>query len=177
MTPVLFTWPVGGTTEADRAGTEVPGGWYIATDFDREYTVNDRRAVHPGLDLSDARGGDADLGAPVYAAADGVVVESLYSPQSWGNLVLIRHDDVPGYGTLWSQYGHLAERKVKAGDRVTQGQQIGTVGKGAGDRFAAHLHFELRKADRPAVYWPGNHHDLVRSQYVDPLELLGRRRP
>lgn len=176
MTPVLFAWPVG-FTDADRAGAGVPPGWYIATDYDQEYTVNGRAAVHPGIDLSDVRGGDSDLGAPVYCAADGVVVASLYSADSWGNIVMVRHDDVPGYGTLWTQYAHLQARAPMAPpvvSRVARGALIGTVGKGADGRFAAHLHFELRKSDLPATYWPGNHHNLVRAHYVDPLEVLGR---
>lgn len=173
MTPASFAWPVG-ASEADRAGAGVPPGWYIAVGFDQEYTVNGRAAVHPGLDLSDVRGGDSDLGAPVCAAADGVVVASLYSPESWGNIVLVRHDDVPGHGTLWSQYAHLATRLVAEGERVARGELVGAVGKGADYRFAAHLHFEIRVADLPATYWPGNNHAKARAYYIDPRTIIGR---
>lgn len=173
IAPALLSWPVGPSRDArDAAG--VPPGWYIATAFDQEYTVNGRPAVHPGLDLSGVAGGDSDLGAPVYAAADGVVVASLYSAESWGNVVLIRHDDIPGHGTLWTQYAHLQARAAPMGLQVPRGFVIGTVGKGADDRFAAHLHFEVRRVDLPSTYWPGNHRDLVRAHYLDPRELLGR---
>lgn len=172
MTPA-FAWPVGANA-ADRAGAGVPPGWYIAVGFDEEYTVNGRAAVHPGLDLSDIRGGDSDLGAPVYCMAAGVVVASLYSPESWGNIVMVRHDNVPGYGTLWSQYAHLNARTVAVGAVVAQGHVLGGVGKGAGDRFYAHLHTELRKADLPAAYWPGNSHAKVEVDYIDPRDLIGR---
>lgn len=169
----LFAWPVG-ATDADRAGADVPRGWYVTVGFDQGYRVNGRTAIHPGLDLSDVRGGDADLGAPVYAAADGVVTASVYSPESWGNIVLIRHDNVPGHGTLWSQYAHLQSWAVPTGETVTRGQVIGFVGKGAGNRFLAHLHFELRKADLPATYWPGNSHAKVAAGYIDPRDVIGR---
>lgn len=172
MTPA-FAWPVG-ASEADRAGAGVPPGWYVVVGFDQEYTVNGRAAVHPGLDLSDVRGGDSDLGAPVYCMADGVVVASLYSAESWGNIVMVRHDGVPGHGTLWSQYAHLNARAVGVGDRVTRGQVLGGVGKGAGDRFAAHLHLEVRRGDSPATAWPGNNHAKVRAGYIDPRDIIGR---
>lgn len=173
MTAPVFAWPIGANA-ADRAGAGVPPGWYIAVGFDEEYTVNGRKAVHPGLDLSDVRGGDSDLGAPVYAAADGVVVASAYSPESWGNIVLVQHDDVPGYGTLWTQYAHLQSWAVPRGEKVARGQVLGFIGKGAGNRFLAHLHFEIRKADLPATYWPGNSHAKVRAGYIDPRDIIGR---
>ena len=110
--------------------------------------------------------------------ADGVVVASLYSPESWGNIIMVRHDNVPGYGTLWSQYAHLRTRSaIPVGDPVAQGKVLGTVGKGADDRFYAHLHAELRRADLPATYWPGNSHAKVRAGYIDPRDIIGRPLP
>lgn len=168
-----FAWPVGSTALA-RALPSIPPGWYVSVGFDQEYIVNGRAAVHPGLDLSDVRGGDTDLGAPVYAMADGVVTFSGYSAESWGNIVMVRHDDIPGYGTLWTQYAHLQARAVAVGDVVRQGQTVGTIGKGAGDRFAAHLHLEVRRMDLPATAWPGNSHGKVIAGYIDPRAVIGR---
>lgn len=167
-----FAWPIGSTAAA-RALPSIPPGWYTSVGFDQEYTVNGRAAVHPGLDLSDVRGGDTDLGAPVYAMAGGVVVASTYSADSWGNIVMVRHDNVPGYGTLWTQYAHLQARAVAVGDVVKQGQTVGTIGKGAGDRFAAHLHLEVRRMDLPATAWPGNSHGKVIAGYIDPRSIIG----
>lgn len=168
-----FAWPIGSTAAA-RALPSIPPGWYVSVPFDQEYTVNGRAAVHPGLDISDVRGGDTDLGAPVYSMADGVVTFSGYSAESWGNIVMVRHDDVPGYGTLWTQYAHLQARTVAVGDRVKQGQTVGTIGKGAGDRFSAHLHAEVRRMDLPATAWPGNSHGKVIAGYIDPRTIIGR---
>lgn len=168
-----FAWPIGSTAAA-RALPSIPPGWYVSVPFDQEYTVNGRAAVHPGLDISDVRGGDSDLGAPVYCMADGVVVASLYSAESWGNIVMVQHSGVPGYGTLWTQYAHLQARAVAEGDVVRQGQTVGTIGKGAGDRFAAHLHLEVRRMDLPATAWPGNSHGRVIAGYLDPRDIIGR---
>lgn len=85
---------------------------------------------------------------------------------------MVRHE-APG-GPRWSQYAHLQTTAVRVGERVTRGHRLGTVGKGAGDRFAAHLHFEVRTAELPADYWPGLDHAKVRRWYMDPLDILGR---
>ncbi|MBQ9659687.1 MAG: M23 family metallopeptidase [Bacteroidales bacterium] len=87
---------------------------------------------HNGLDLLVSRG------TPVYATADGTVASAANSRDS-GNTVLIRH--AGGYETL---YAHLESMSVRAGQRVSAGQQIGTVGM-SGQAFAPHLHYEVLK--------------------------------
>jgi len=47
-----------------------------------------------------------------------------------------------------SAYHHLDAREVKAGDRVEQGQRIGTVGS-SGVSMGPHLHFEIRFNGEP----------------------------
>ena len=82
-------------------------------------TTRDWR-VHAGMDLA------ADAGTAVKAAADGEVY-TVYEDEQMGTTVVIRHQD--GYTT---QYASLAEEvAVKAGDKVTLGQTIGTVGSTA----------------------------------------------
>ena len=87
---------------------------------------------HEGLDLIVARG------TPVLATADGTV-EAASSSRTTGNTVRIRHDG--GYQTV---YAHLESMKVRSGQRVRSGQQIGTVGM-SGQAVAPHLHYEVRK--------------------------------
>lgn len=169
-----------GEPEAERHGTGLPAGWHVSIGFDREYLLSPAgrppvRNVHPGIDLAAAAG--ATCGAAVYAVADGVVVASATESGSWGTVVMLRHD-LPG-GPLWSQYAHLATREVSIGDRVAQGEVIGTVGD-AGGKFACHLHLELRRIELPAGAWPAAggasielQHRRVREQYVDPIGLLG----
>lgn len=95
---------------------------------------------HAGLDFA------APLGTPVHAPADGVVVFAgrydLRQSVGWwryGNLVVIRHDD--RFVTL---FGHNSEVLVRAGQRVTQGQQIAKVGN-TGWSTSPHLHYEVRR--------------------------------
>lgn len=117
---------------------------------------------HTGLDLSIARG------APILAAADGVVVYTVTScresstPQSmdcgggYGNFIEIQHDS--GYSTL---YAHLQNVYVSKGMNVVAGQAIGTEGS-TGQSSGAHLHFEIRQgleALDPLKYFPNTWKD------------------
>ena len=82
-------------------------------------TTRDWR-VHAGMDLA------AEAGTEVKAAADGEVY-TVYEDDEMGTTVVIRHEG--GYTT---DYASLAEDvRVKAGDKVTLGQTIGTVGQTA----------------------------------------------
>lgn len=65
-----------------------------------------------------------------------------------GNLVTLRHQSA---GVVeYSSYGHLkaGSVRVKLGDRVVQGQQIGEVGD-TGDSPAVHLHFQINARPDP----------------------------
>jgi murein DD-endopeptidase MepM/ murein hydrolase activator NlpD len=92
---------------------------------------------HTGLDLADR------LGTPIMAAAAGVVSLSGTNPGGYGNYVIIAH--AQGYSTL---YGHLLASLVRAGDVVTQGQQIALMGS-TGLSTGPHVHFELRLNGQP----------------------------
>ena len=82
-------------------------------------TTRDWR-VHAGMDLA------AEAGTEVKAAADGEVY-TVYEDDEMGMTVVIRHED--GYTTHYASLA--AEVPVKAGDKVTLGQTIGTVGSTA----------------------------------------------
>lgn len=74
----------------------------------------------------------------IIAAADGEVVFSGIEP--WGaECIIIKHSD-----SLYSSYVHMASgtRTVKVGDRVKQGQELGTIGM-TGNATGVHLHFEV----------------------------------
>jgi murein DD-endopeptidase MepM/ murein hydrolase activator NlpD len=88
---------------------------------------------HSGVDVAPG------AGTPVVAPADGVVV--LAGPPMFsleGNLVIIDH----GMG-LNSAFLHLASSGVTVGQRVRQGQPIGTVGA-TGRATGPHLHWSMR---------------------------------
>ena len=100
------------------------------------------RAMHEGLDFK------ADPGAPVLAAADGVVVVANYHNE-FGNMVDIDHGD-----GLISRYAHLSRLDTQAGALVKRGSQIGAVGS-TGRSTGPHLHFEVRMlgvAQNPALF-------------------------
>ncbi|MGE5720871.1 MAG: M23 family metallopeptidase [Sphingomonadales bacterium] len=90
-------------------------------------------AFHSGLDIA------AGAGAVVVAPADGVVV--LAGPPAFsleGNLVIIDH----GMG-LNSAFLHLATEDVQVGQKVRQGDRIGTVGA-TGRATGPHLHWSVK---------------------------------
>ena len=88
------------------------------------------RRPHRGTDYA------APSGTPVYAAGDGRVSKSNYNKAN-GNYVFIQHGE--SYKT---KYLHLTKRKVRVGERVKQGQLIGTVGS-TGSASGPHLHYEF----------------------------------
>ncbi len=89
-----------------------------------------RPALHTGLDFP------ADIGAPVMAAAGGMVVSTEPHP-AYGNLVEIDH----GNG-LVTRYAHASRVLVKTGDLVKRGQKVAEVGN-SGRSTGPHLHFEV----------------------------------
>lgn len=82
-------------------------------------------------------------GTAVRAAENGVVVYTGDDLESYGNLILVRHD-----GGMMSAYAHLDKTLVKRGATITRGQSIGTVGS-TGQVDTPQLHFEIRKGSKP----------------------------
>ncbi|MFU8833014.1 MAG: peptidoglycan DD-metalloendopeptidase family protein [Wenzhouxiangella sp.] len=78
----------------------------------------------------------AATGTPVWAAGDGRVIASAYNNAN-GNYVFIQHGN-----NVVTRYLHLSRRDVRSGDRVRQGQSIGTVGA-TGMATGPHLHYEF----------------------------------
>ena len=85
-------------------------------------------------------------GQPVYAVADGIVYTAKALTTSYGNYVIILHDN--GLYTLYA-HGQAGSIRVSDGQRVTQGQQIMNVGS-TGNSTGPHLHFEVRVS--PGLY-------------------------
>lgn len=88
---------------------------------------------HNGVDF---RG---PVGSSIVAAASGTVITAA-SGGPYGNHVMISHFlDGKVYTTV---YAHMNSLSVHAGQTVSQGQQLGTLGN-TGNSTGAHLHFEL----------------------------------
>ena len=92
--------------------------------------------THLGIDIK------ADRTTVVKATADGTV-KSIKNDPRYGLTVTIEHND--GYTSVYSSL--LSAEFVKEGEKVTQGQTIGTVGNSSVFEVAEdnHLHFELIK--------------------------------
>lgn len=92
-----------------------------------------RFRAHKGVDYS------APTGTAVQAAGDGRVTFA-GNKGGYGRVVIIQHGQ--RYSTLYAHL-HRIKRGVKAGERVNQGQVIGTVGR-SGLATGPHLHYEFR---------------------------------
>jgi murein DD-endopeptidase MepM/ murein hydrolase activator NlpD len=105
---------------------------YISSGFNprRMHPVLKRIRPHNGIDYY------APRGTPVYAAGDGTVIRSDYSRAN-GHHVFIKHAN-----SIVTKYLHFTKRTVKKGQKVKQGQTIGTVGS-TGLATGPHLHYEF----------------------------------
>ncbi|MGW0172879.1 M23 family metallopeptidase [Rhodococcus sp. NPDC003322] len=89
--------------------------------------------LHAGVDIANA------IGTPIYAVADGVVIDS--GPASgFGMWVRLQHAD----GTI-TVYGHIDSSLVSVGQQVMAGDQIARMGN-RGFSTGPHLHFEVHLA-------------------------------
>jgi len=111
-TAPAFAWPVEGP---------------VSSTFGRR-----RMGWHRGIDIV------AEPGAPVRAAAAGLVVASGVEPR-YGLVVKIQHVD--GFMTV---YAHNEENQVQIGDEVALGAVVATVGR-TGRATAHHVPFEIRR--------------------------------
>ncbi len=87
---------------------------------------------HKGMDIA------APAGTEIYAAAEGEVVAAGWNSGGYGYCVVIDHGD-----GLMTVYGHCSMVWAVAGQKVTRGQLIASVGS-TGDSSGNHLHFEVR---------------------------------
>lgn len=113
-----------------------PYGW-------QEHPVTKQKSLHSGVDLA------ADYGTNVLAVADGTVLDCSYDA-AFGYILTLEHEN-----GVQTQYAHLSEFLVKAGDAVRQGQIIAKTG-GSGWSTGSHLHLGV----------------LIDGEAVDPLEAL-----
>lgn len=115
-----FTWPC-------------PSSHNVTSPFgDRNSPTAGASSNHKGIDIG------AGSGSSIVAAASGTVTVSTYS-SSAGNYVTIDHGN--GFHTV---YMHASALYVKAGQKVSAGQQIAAVGS-TGYSTGPHLHFGIMK--------------------------------
>ncbi|MBB6630989.1 M23 family metallopeptidase [Clostridium algidicarnis] len=87
----------------------------------------------------------ADLGQKVLAVSDGVVEKVDNDNTEFGRYMVIDHKN--GLKTLYSNLED--DIQIKEGQKISKGQEIGKVGKTAGnyseEKYGDHLHFEVLK--------------------------------
>jgi murein DD-endopeptidase MepM/ murein hydrolase activator NlpD len=92
-----------------------------------------RRRPHYGIDIPGKRG------TPIFAAHSGLISYVGQDFHGFGRLILI--EGAEGLATF---YAHLSKFKVREGQYVRAGDQIGEMGR-TGRASGVHLHFEVRK--------------------------------
>ena len=146
---LLFPLCLPAAPEADQARTRTADGFDQPVgkpDAEGYYTSRGFLSYHPGEDWNGLKGGNSDLGDPVYAIGNGYVTFARDAHMGWGNVVLIRHIFLENgqLQTIDSMYAHMDRVLVREGQQITRGQQVGTIGTNHG-MYPAHLHFEIRK--------------------------------
>lgn len=115
----------------------VLGGGRISSGFGmRADPFHGEARHHRGVDVA------APGGSEILAAADGIV-RFRGERGGYGNTVVLDHG-----GGVTTLYAHASELTVQEGDKVRKGEIIGRVGS-TGRATGDHLHFEVRKDDRP----------------------------
>ncbi len=92
---------------------------------------------HQGIDIS------SPLGTPIKASNAGKVIYSNNGIKGYGNLIILRHSE-----EYVSIYAHNQVNLVEEGMWAEKGQIIGKVGQ-TGRATGPHLHFEIRKNNKP----------------------------
>jgi len=118
--------------------------------------------VHQGMDIG------AEPGTPVYAAADGIVEYTGFSP-SLGKLVVLNHSF-----EMLTKYGHNSAILVHKGQVVKRGQKIALVGS-TGRSTGPHLHYEVwvnRKPVDPRTFLLDKQLDEID---IQPVAMLAQQ--
>jgi len=111
--------------------------WMTSTYGYRTDPFTRRKAAHHGIDLA------GPFGLEIHCTGDGVVIVAHTNRHGYGKEVLVDH----GFGYT-TRYAHLQEINVKPGQKIKRGQVIGTMGN-SGRSTGPHLHYEVRKNNRP----------------------------
>lgn len=131
---------------APAPSAEIPIVWLWPADGRVTGRFSDGARVNKGIDIG------GKLGDSVRSTRSGVVVYAGNGLAGYGNLVIIKHDDV-----YLSAYAHNKTILVREGQTVKAGEKIAEIGS-SGSAYPK-LHFEIRRDGKP----------------VNPIQLLSKR--
>ncbi len=123
--------PVARTSSGGGGGSVRAGGWIWPVDGN-SYISQYFWSGHHAIDIA------AAYGTPVVAAVGGTVIFAGWrSYTGGGNVIWVKE------GTkLYTTYNHLSAWFVHAGQKISAGQRIGSIGT-SGEATGPHLHFEV----------------------------------
>lgn len=129
---------------------------HYSTRYMGEYDLDSAEFVtasHPAIDIK------MPVGTPIRAISNGVVHALLKDDTGLGNTIILQ-SRVPGtLEKIFVVYGHMQDRIVEVGDKISVGQIIGTVGN-TGQSTNPHLHLQIdrdRGLQQHTPYVPSVH--------------------
>lgn len=181
-----FRHPLGAgdLTEAPDTSDTPDDGYYSALDFDQINEDLSSPSHHLGEDWNGEGLGTTDLGDPVFAFANGEVVDVVNNQNGattgFGNYVVIRHDlaqpiTIGGQTVTQvnSLYAHLDTVEIQQGDNVSIGEQIGTLGSsGFAPESGPHVHFEVTLNNTAPTTEDGYNPNGAPQGWTDPTNFI-----
>jgi murein DD-endopeptidase MepM/ murein hydrolase activator NlpD len=123
------------TIPAPPASAQERGEVVILSFYNSTAGVNSlaRLRPHAGVDFG------GQIGAPVLAAADGIVSRVIGLPTGCGKGVVLEHRGFE----RWTAYCHMDAVSVRQGQTIRRGEQIGLIGMSGNAGNIPHVHLEL----------------------------------
>lgn len=145
-TPVVIPKSAKTVPKNDTRNGKISGDWAWPVDGQVARGFSNTGVSSKGIDIK------ASQGALVKAAADGTVVYAGSGLIGYGNLVIVKHNDV-----YLSAYAYNERILVKEKQNVRAGDSLAVIGGKGNDRPL--LHFEVRRDGQP----------------IDPLDVLPKQ--
>lgn len=158
------------TRMASPMGSEHGALTYNAQQFWRNNTK--RGGHHKGDDINGIGGMNTDLGDPIHAIANGLVIYRGEPSSGWGKTLILAHR-TPSGQILLSMYSHLHQSYSPFNDLIYLGEPIGTVGT-ANLNYPAHLHLEMR--DSTGVHIGRGYNTSTPGECIDPTKTINSHR-
>ncbi len=123
-------------SDSSKTTNAIDSGFKLLKPSEAPLVTNFNEVSNKGIEFS------GKLGDPILAAADGRVIYSGSNLRTYGNLIILNHNN-----SFVTVYANNKTLLVKEGDTVKRGQKIAEMGNSESDKVK--LHFELRKNSKP----------------------------